>query len=79
MISDGGAPVLVTTGGPELASMGTGDVLAGMIAALWGRGLSAAEAAMSGAYWHGRAGSDVAATGSLTAEALLSTVARYAG
>jgi hydroxyethylthiazole kinase-like uncharacterized protein yjeF len=79
MISDGGAPVLVTTGGPELASMGTGDVLAGMIAALWARGLSAAEAAMSGAYWHGRGGSDVAATGSLTAEALLSTVARYAG
>jgi hydroxyethylthiazole kinase-like uncharacterized protein yjeF len=44
------------TGGPYLASGGTGDVLTGTIAALLARGLRPAEAAMSGAYVHGLAG-----------------------
>ena len=39
LITDGCPPILVETGGPELASIGTGDVLAGMIGALWARGL----------------------------------------
>ncbi|MFP4554954.1 MAG: NAD(P)H-hydrate dehydratase, partial [Actinomycetota bacterium] len=60
MISDGGLPVLVNTGGPELATIGTGDVLAGMIAALWARGLQPGEAAISAAYWHGVAGRELA-------------------
>lgn len=68
----------VTAGGPELATIGTGDVLAGVIAALWSRGLSGEDAARSGAYWHGIAGADLAATGTVTAERLASTMRRYA-
>jgi NAD(P)H-hydrate epimerase len=78
MISDGGLPVLVTTGGPELASIGTGDVLAGMIGALWARGLGSAEAAVSGAYWHGTAGADLAAHETVTAPGLLDRIGEYA-
>jgi hydroxyethylthiazole kinase-like uncharacterized protein yjeF len=78
MISDGGLPVLVTTGGPELASIGTGDVLAGMIGALWARGLGPAGAAVSGAYWHGIAGADLAAHETVTASGLLERIGRYA-
>jgi NAD(P)H-hydrate epimerase len=70
LITDGGLPVLVDTGGPELATIGTGDVLAGMIGALWARGLGPLEAAISGAYWHGIAGADLAARGAVTAPAL---------
>jgi ADP-dependent NAD(P)H-hydrate dehydratase / NAD(P)H-hydrate epimerase len=44
------------TGGPYLASGGTGDVLTGTIAALLARGLRPADAAMVGAYVHGLAG-----------------------
>jgi NAD(P)H-hydrate epimerase len=78
MISDGGLPVLVTTGGPELASIGTGDVLSGMIGALWSRGLEPMEAAISGAYWHGKAGADLAAERSVTAAKLVERIASFA-
>jgi NAD(P)H-hydrate epimerase len=44
------------TGGPALASGGTGDVLAGAIAALLGQGLAPFDAATLGAWLHGRAG-----------------------
>jgi len=44
------------TGGPYLASGGTGDVLTGTVAALLAQGLRAADAAMAGAYVHGLAG-----------------------
>ncbi len=43
-------------GGPELATAGTGDVLAGMIAALLAQGLDSLMAAMLGVFWHGVAG-----------------------
>jgi len=78
MISDGGPPILVTTGGPELASIGTGDVLAGMIGALWARGLSPTEAAVSAAYWHGVAGAALASRETVTAPGLLGRIGEYA-
>ena len=69
---------VVRSGGPELATIGTGDVLAGMIGALWARGLDGDLAARSGAYWHGRAGADLGRSGSVTAEALADFVGAYA-
>lgn len=78
MITDGDLPVLVMEGGPELASIGTGDVLSGMIAALWARGLDARPAAISGAFWHGRAAADLAAVRAVTAVEMASHVGRYA-
>jgi hydroxyethylthiazole kinase-like uncharacterized protein yjeF len=45
----------VTSGGPRLATAGTGDVLSGVIAAFLARGLAAAEAAALAAHVHGRA------------------------
>jgi ADP-dependent NAD(P)H-hydrate dehydratase / NAD(P)H-hydrate epimerase len=44
------------TGGPYLASGGTGDVLTGTVGAFVARGLPPADAAMAGAYVHGLAG-----------------------
>ncbi|HEX9865773.1 MAG TPA: NAD(P)H-hydrate dehydratase [Acidimicrobiia bacterium] len=79
LVSDGSAPVLVRTGGPELASIGTGDVLSGVIGALWARGLDPHTAAVSGAYWHGVAGANLARSRTVTADRLASHVARYAG
>ena len=78
MVTDGGLPILITSGGPELATIGTGDVLAGMIAALWARGLSGRTAAVSGAYWHGVAASDLAGHRGLTADVLAEHVSRFA-
>ncbi len=45
-----------TTGGPGLAKGGSGDVLAGLIAALAAQGLSLFDAASAGVYLHGLAG-----------------------
>jgi len=49
------------TGNPGMASGGMGDVLAGMLTALLGHGLSAEDAMKLGVYWHGFAGDRVAA------------------
>ena len=46
---------------PGLATAGTGDVLAGVIAAMMGRGLTAAQACCAGVYLHLRAGQIAAA------------------
>jgi ADP-dependent NAD(P)H-hydrate dehydratase / NAD(P)H-hydrate epimerase len=49
------AAVVNPTGGPALATAGTGDVLTGVIAALVARGAAPFHAASTGAYVHGRA------------------------
>ena len=65
---------VVTTGGPELATIGTGDVLAGVIGALWASGFGAEVAARSGAFWHGVAGAELAKRRTVTAEGLVAAV-----
>jgi len=66
--------VIVDTGGAELATAGTGDVLAGMIAAFIAGGLDAPKAAASAAYIHGVAGSSVAARHVVTPMRLIDEV-----
>jgi NAD(P)H-hydrate epimerase len=48
------------SGSPALATAGSGDVLAGTIAALLAQGVTAGDAARLGAYVHGRAGEELA-------------------
>jgi NAD(P)H-hydrate epimerase len=59
-----------------LAKAGTGDVLAGAISGLCAQGVAAAEAAVLGAYLHGRAGVLAAERAGTTAGVLASEVAR---
>jgi NAD(P)H-hydrate epimerase len=56
-----GAVRVNPTGGPFLATGGTGDVLTGMIAGLLARGVAPADAASAAAYVHGVAGAMAAA------------------
>jgi hydroxyethylthiazole kinase-like uncharacterized protein yjeF len=67
---------VINSGGPELSSIGTGDVLAGVIAALMAMGVDAERAAQSGAYLHGVAGARVAASQTVTAGDLVDEVGR---
>ncbi len=60
----------ITSGGPELATIGTGDVLAGMIGAFAAAGSPIEEAARSAAYHHGVAGRRLATRRVVTAEEL---------
>ena len=69
---------VITSGGQELATIGTGDVLTGMIAALIARGMDAEPAARAAAHLHGRAGAGLAALTSVTATSLLAEIGRYA-
>ncbi|MHA7839316.1 MAG: NAD(P)H-hydrate dehydratase [bacterium] len=50
-----GRTLVTPTGGPLLASGGTGDVLTGLVAALLASGLEPLEAAGLAAWWHGAA------------------------
>lgn len=65
---------VITSGGPELATIGTGDVLSGVVAAFWAQGFDGETAARSGAFWHGIAGSKLAALRTVTAEELVYAV-----
>ncbi len=67
---------VVDTGGPELATIGTGDVLTGMIAAFLASGMASEVAARSAAYWHGRAGASLAERENVTATALAAEVGK---
>lgn len=68
---------VVTSGGPELATIGTGDVLAGVVSALWAGGLDAEVSARSGAFWHGVAGADLASRRTVTATGLVSAIGEF--
>lgn len=70
-----GYAVLNPTGGTELATAGSGDVLSGIIAGLLARGLSVFEAAAAGAFVHGRAG-DVSGHTGLIASDLIAALPR---
>lgn len=76
VVAAAGQPWIVNTGGPELATIGTGDVLAGMIGALLAQGLEPAVAARTAAFWHGRAGAQLASRTTVTAPALIEEVGR---
>jgi len=56
LVSEGGRIVVNPTGGPGLATLGTGDVLSGIVGAWLARGLLALDAAAVGTYLHGAAG-----------------------
>lgn len=55
-VSDGDHVVRMADGTPALAKAGTGDVLAGMVAALLAQGLDAVDAGVLGSALHARAG-----------------------
>ena len=63
------------TGGPELATAGSGDVLTGIIGGFLARGLAAFEAAAAGAYLHGHA-ADVAGHPGLVAGDVIAALPR---
>ena len=69
---------VVTSGGPELATIGTGDVLTGMVAALVARGVDLEAAARIAAHRHGKAGRDLASGGTVTATSLAKEIGRWA-
>jgi NAD(P)H-hydrate epimerase len=56
------------TGGPWLATAGTGDVLSGIIGAFLARGTGAFEAAAAGAFVHGRAADRAGHTGMIAGD-----------
>lgn len=52
----GGTVILNSTGNPGMATVGSGDVLSGVVAGLWAQGMKQDQAAFSGVWLHGRSG-----------------------
>lgn len=73
--SPDGRTMVIPVATAALASAGTGDVLAGIIAGLRGQGLEAYEAAALGAYLHGRAGELAAEIYQTTASVIAGDIA----
>lgn len=71
-----GRVALVTSGSPVLATAGTGDVLAGLVAAFLARGVPAPEAAALAAHAHGRAATRFGGEGMVAGE-LPAFIARW--
>lgn len=64
LIADSSGSIqLVATGNPGMASAGMGDLLCGVIAALWAQGLDATTAATLGSWLHGAAADQQAKLG----------------
>ncbi len=70
-----GQSAINLTGGPWLATAGTGDVLSGMVGALLARGMAPFEAATAAVHLHGRA-ADVAGHAGLVAGDLIDALPR---
>lgn len=66
-----GPPMLSASGTEALATAGTGDLLAGMIAALAAKGEALADAAAAAAWLHGRAGDLAADISSIVSSSLV--------
>lgn len=75
-VTDGVETWVVDVGGPELATIGTGDVLAGMLGTFLAIGMRPLDAAKAAAHIHGRAGAALAAERVVTADALVDAVAK---
>lgn len=56
IVTDGKRVYVNTTGNAAMATAGSGDVLTGVIAALWAQGMDGFDAAVRGVHLHGRAG-----------------------
>lgn len=70
VVEPGGSVRLVRSGDERLATAGTGDVLAGVVAALLAAGVDAFDAASAGAYVHGVAGSRCPKPGTIATDVI---------
>ena len=71
-----GRAIVNRTGGPALATAGTGDVLTGIIGGLLAQGVDPFDAAATGAYIHGRAADAAPATPDIVASDLVRALPR---